>query len=764
VYYPWHEGNCVTSRVFASIGNFSVRFRWVIVVGWFLITIVSVKAFPGLSDVAKNSQSSFLPANSPSVQAEDLAQPFQDSQHGVATLIVAREDGVLTAADIQGISAVETRIRGLSGVIRIQDFGLSPDKHAEQAQVVTDLPPFSAGSDAISLVAAIRGTFPSDASGLQFHLTGTIPGFVDQQSQSKSSQGDVQKFSLLFIIVLLLIAFRALLAPLVTLLPAALVLALASPVIAGATHLGVQVSAITQFILIVLVLGAGTDYGLFLVFRTREELRRGLEPKDAVRRAVATVGESITFSALIVMAALMSLIIAQFDFYQALGPALAIGIALMLMAGLTLLPALLAIFGRAVFWPSRAQFDENPRANIYGRIAAVVVRRPMPVAVVGAIIFGAIALGQIGTTTAGFADMSAPSGTDSAAGDTLISQHYGSANLNATEFLFKFTTPIWSHADDLQTLQTTLQSDGGFATVESPLTFSGQALTPAQLVTVHTGGNTLAAEALARFVSSDGRTVQYIGVEPGGAATPISEVPALRTLVAHAGASVNAEAQGVFGIQPFAYDVNQLSSSDLWHIIPVVAVLIAILLAIVMRSLVAPLYLVTSVLLSYLAALGLTALIFVHFGGQSGINFVLPFLMFVFLMALGSDYNVLVMTRIREESHHLSTREAVRRAVGATGTTVTTAGLILGGTFAVLAFAGGGASGGSQIQQIGYGVAFGVVMDTFVVRTILVPAIVVLLGRANWWPSGLWKQGDPIAAAVSGSTAPAPPLQTTSTR
>ncbi len=415
----------------------------------------------------------------------------------------------------------------------------------------------------------------------------------------------MQQFSLLFIIALLLIAFRALLAPLITLLPAALVLALASPVIAGATHLGVQVSAITQFILIVLVLGAGTDYGLFLVFRVREELRGGLEPKDAVRRAVATVGESITFSALIVMAALMSLIIAQFSFYQALGPALAIGIALMLIAGLTLLPALLAIFGRAVFWPSRARLDENPRANIYGRIAAFVVRRPMPVAVVGAIIFGAIAFGQLGTTTAGFADQSAPTGTDSAAGDTLISQHYGSANLNATEFLYKFNTPIWSHADDLQTIQTALQSGGGFATVEGPLTFSGQALTPAQLVAIHTHGSALAAAALARFVSPDGRTVQYIGVEPGGAAAPIKAIPALRTLADTSGAAVHTVAQGVFGIQPFAYDVNQLSSSDLWHIIPVVAVLIAILLAIVMRSLLAPLYLVTSVLLSYLAALGL---------------------------------------------------------------------------------------------------------------------------------------------------------------
>ncbi len=742
----------MTSRVFAAIGSFSVRFRWPIVIGWVVITIFSVKAFPGLSDVAKDSQSSFLPANSPSVQAEDLAQPFQDSQHGIATLVVARENATLSAADTQAIATEEATIRAIPGVLRVQDFGLSPDKHAEQAQVVTSLPPFSAGTDAISLVAAIRHSFPSESGGLDFHLTGTIPGFVDQQSQSKSSQGDIQKFSLLFIIVLLLIAFRALLAPLVTLVPAALVLALASPVIAGATHLGVQVSAITQFILIVLVLGAGTDYGLFLVFRMREELRRGLEPKDAVRRAVSTVGKSITFSALIVIAALMSLIIAQFDFYQSLGPALAIGIALMLMAGLTLLPALLAIFGRAVFWPSRARLVENPRANIYGRIAAQVVRRPMPVAVVGAIIFGAIALGQIGTTTAGFADMSAPSGTNSAAGDTLIAQHYSSANLNATEFLFKFKTPIWSHADDLQTIQSTLATSGGFATVEGPLAFSGQPLTPDQLVALHASGNPQALQALARFVSTDGRTVQYIAVEHGGGAMPISDVPKIRALTTSTGARVSAQASGVFGIQPFAYDVDQLSSSDLWHIIPVVAILIAILLTIVMRSLVAPLYLVASVLLSYLAALGLTAIIFVHLGGQDGINFVLPFLMFVFLMALGSDYNVLVMTRIREESHNLSTREAVRHAIGATGTTVTTAGLILGGTFAVLAFAGGGASGGSQIQQIGYGVAFGVVMDTFVVRTILVPAIVVLLGRRNWWPSGLWRQGEPTTAVAPAPT------------
>jgi RND superfamily putative drug exporter len=219
----------------------------------------------------------------------------------------------------------------------------------------------------------------------------------------------------------------------------------------------------------------------------------------------------------------------------------------------------------------------------------------------------------------------------------------------------------------------------------------------------------------------------------------IAAMPALRAEVSGVARSAGADQSGVFGLLPFAYDVSHISQTDLGHIIPTVAVLIMILLGVVLRSAIAPLYLVPSVLLSYLAALGLVSIVFVHLGGQSGTNFVLPFLMYIFLMALGSDYNVLVMTRIREEVHHRPLREAVRHAIGATGTTVTTAGVILGGTFAVLAVAGGssGGSSGGQIQQIGYGIAAGIILDTFVVRTVVVPAIVVLVGRWNWWPSRL---------------------------
>jgi putative drug exporter of the RND superfamily len=161
---------------------------------------------------------------------------------------------------------------------------------------------------------------------------------------------------------------------------------------------------------------------------------------------------------------------------------------------------------------------------------------------------------------------------------------------------------------------------------------------------------------------------------------------------------------------------------------------IGLLLALVLRSLVAPLYLIVSVVLSYLAALGVATIAFIYIGGDSGISFILPFLMFVFLFALGEDYNILVMTRIREEACHLPLRDAVVKAVGRTGSTVTSAGLILGGTFIVLAAASSGAEA-SQIRAIGLGLAAGILMDTFLVRTLLVPATVTLLGRFNWWPT-----------------------------
>jgi RND superfamily putative drug exporter len=265
------------------------------------------------------------------------------------------------------------------------------------------------------------------------------------------------------------------------------------------------------------------------------------------------------------------------------------------------------------------------------------------------------------------------------------------------------------------------------------------AVEPASIARVPRGAYD-AYRATLLYVSPDGRTVQWMTQlknDNTDSTHDLNQVPALRDRMAAIGRRAGAVQTGVFSEMAFSYDVSDLSNQDLHHIVPLVAAAIAVLLALVLRGLVAPLYLVVSVVLSYLAALGFAAVVFVHLGPDSGLNFVLPFLVFIFLTALGSDYNILVMTRIREEARQRPLRQAVARAVGMSGSTITTAGVILAGTFAVFALAAGNQSGAEQSRQIGVGIAAGVLMDTFLIRTLLVPACVMLLGRWNWWPSRL---------------------------
>ncbi|MGC2208379.1 MAG: MMPL family transporter [Candidatus Dormiibacterota bacterium] len=760
------------TALFTGLGRLAVRFRFVVVVAWLVVVVVCVHLLPSLASVSKDSNSAFLPASAPSSRAALLASPFQNSKLAAATLVASNSSGrPLSSAEQSVITGFEATVRTMPHVRLVRDLGTSPNGKAREALIQLAVPAFGGGQGA-QVVQAIRASFPpAGVTGLSFYLTGDLPTIIDSQQSSKHSQNLTQLFSVVFIIALLLIAFRALLAPLITLLPAALVLVLSGPVVAEATRIGVQVSVITQVLLIVLVLGAGTDYGLFLVFRVREELRRGLQPHDAVVKAVSTVGESITFSALTVIAALLSLTLAQFGLYQSLGPALAIGIGLMLLAGLTLLPALLAIFGRAVFWPTRTAKEDRQRGGIYSWLAARVVRRPLLILLTGVVVFGGVAIGALTSATAGFGNTAAPSGTNSAAGAAVLARDFPAANVQSSAVLFQLPQSVWSDLAVLRVAQSDLTATHQFRKVVGALAVSGLsaaevtslhaqlgppgALTPAEPVGVSVSPALYNGyRELAEYISPDGRTIQFSTLllhNNDNSTRALAAIPTARRAVAQVATRVGARDNGIFGLLPFAYDVENLSNTDLIHIIPLVTVLIALLLALVLRSLVAPIYLVVSVVLSYLATLGLVSLIFVHLLGQSGINFLLPFLLFVFLMALGSDYNILMMTRIREEVQHLPLRQAIQRAVGMTGATISTAGLVLGGTFAVLGLAGGGSSGGSEIQQIGFGVAAGVFMDTFIIRTLLVPSAAVVLGRWNWWPSKL----SHTAARPVGTDAPA---------
>ena len=771
------------TTIFETLGRFSVRYRYLIVAAWIVITIAAVQLLPSLASVTKDTTSGFLPADSPSMQAAAMADPFESSSLASAYIVAAR-DGGLTAADTAALETIKSDIAKIANVKTVIDVDVSADGSARLMLVQADVPQFGIGGPGQALVDGIRATFTSAGApaGLEVHLTGQLATGIDNGSAQNSSLDNTGKFSGILIIILLLLAFRAPLAPLVTLIPAIFVLVLSGPVIAEATNLGVQASSITQFILVVLILGAGTDYGVFLVFRVREELRRGLTPHEAVIRSVTRVGESISFSAFTVIVALMALVLAKFGLYQTMGPPLAIGIALMLLAGLTLLPALLAILGRKVFWPGRTTPASVESRGLWERVGVISTRRPLATLVVGLVLFSALSLTLLSTGTAGFGDASgSAAGTDSAKGTALLTSHFPSAGQTRSTVLMTFATSVWTDPAPITVAQGGLAALPELADLVGPLDPNGVPITVDQLdqlvqlyATLGPPRDLPSAEpatvtldprvyngylALGQVISGDGHTVQWsaqVGGADSSSPAALDAVPGIRKDIAGVAQQAGASQNGLFGLSALSYDVSSISASDLWLIIPIVALLIAFLLALVVRSLVAPVYLVVSVILSYLAALGLTGIIFVHIGGQAGLNFVLPFLMFVFLMALGSDYNILVMMRIREEAHGLPLRQAVALAVGKTGSTITTAGVILGGSFATLAIAAGSTAGGAQIQQIGYGVAAGVLLDSFLVRSLLVPSLVVLLGRWNWWPSHLSRDSDSDSGSDSREGVGAP--------
>jgi RND superfamily putative drug exporter len=760
--------------IFRAIARFAVKFRWLVVAVWIAAVVVIPGALPSLSSVSQGNNSAFLPASAPSEHAITLAEPLGANLNVTEVSVVAAStNGPLTPADQAWLTGpLTTGLSKVATVIKVKELALSQPVtgvtgQAAQFQVQSDMSGGGGNATGVEDLIDNMRTAVKDASppaGLQVHLAGQLATQVDQQKQNGNSNSAVELASALLILIILLLVFRALLAPFVTLIPALLAVVISGPLVAEAAQHGLKVSFLAQILLTVLVIGAGTDYNLFLVFRVREHMRRGETSREAVVSALTKVGESITFSALTVVAALLSLLAATFQIYSTLGIPLAIGIGVALLAGLTLTPALLAIFGKATFWPTKNKAGA-PTAGLWGTIAARVLKRPAVALVTGVVIFGALATFVTGYVGGGFGgSTTAPAGTDSAAGTALLAKYFPSTAANPTELVYKLSAPVWDNPAPLVAAEQQLKASGEFTTIAGPLNPGGTAsITPPDYTALHaTVSSVVTAGALpptepaalaskvpadgyqfyqasANFVSADGKTIEFIvGLSAGdpSTTTAMNATPAIRAAAAKVAPTLHATDSGVLGQAPIFYDISATSNSDLGHVIPIAILVIGILLAIVMRSLVAPLYLIASVAISYFAALGFAVLVFLKLGHGGGITFILPFLLFIFLLALGEDYNILVMTRIREEAHKMPLRDAVSKALGVTGTTVTSAGIVLASAFAVFAIVGG-KSGGSEIRDVGFGLLAGILMDTFVVRTILVPCTCVLLGRWNWWPSKL---------------------------
>jgi RND superfamily putative drug exporter len=415
------------------------------------------------------------------------------------------------------------------------------------------------------------------------------------------------------------------------------------------------------------------------------------------------------------------------------------------------------------------------REGVWGRVAGRLVRRPGTTLAVGVLVFLALAVGALGYRSGGFGGATnAPRGSDAAAGNAQLARHFPQTSSNPANLVLAYGRPVWEDPSRLLLAERSLRGSRAFTQLSGPLDANGTALPPARYAALHARlgvpqrlpvgeppGLRLppavynAYRATAAFVSASGRVVQFEATLAAGdqdSTSAMNATPRIRRVLARAAAASGARASGVAGEAAAVYDINTTANGDLAGVVPLAIVAIGVLLALVLRSAVAPLYLIVSVALSYLAALGIATIAFIDIGGDGGISFILPFLMFIFLLALGEDYNILVMTRIREEARTLPLSEAVVKAVGRTGSTVTSAGIILAGTFAVFAIVGGGGSGGSQLRAIGFGLAAGILMDTFLVRTLLVPSAVMLLGRWNWWPSHLAQRDATRRAPAAGAT------------
>jgi len=771
------------NRLFSGLGHFVVRFKYLVVIAWIVIAVVSTKTLPSLGSEVNNDNSQFLPASAPSSVASNLLNPILGNSNSSSQLFIVASSSAapLDAADSAAVARELVAVRKVPRVLNSHELGASPDSHAIQLVVNLRVNQSDVNTQK-TILENVVATFPkADAPpGLALHTAGNIATNVANQNSSNSTGNKTQSLSLVLIIVLLLLIFRSLLAPIMTLLPAAFALAVSTRFIGGLGAHGLKISEITELLLIVLLLGAGTDYGLFLVFRVREEMRSGKANHQAVVDSLVRVGESISASAGTVIFALLSLLLATFGIYKDLGLPLALGVAVMLIAGLTLLPALLAICGKALFWPTKVR-PGAARESAWARIAKRLVARPAVTLAIGVGIFGGLAAATFGYHSGGFGgSLNAPAGTDAAAGNAAVARYFPGASVNPANLAFVYRTPVWDDPSELVTAESSLRSSGQFVQLAGPLDPNGHALTTQDFVRLHRIlGEPLRLGAVdpepsvvsvvdynayrttSQFVSPNGRTVQFEATLTAGgqqSTSALDATPTIRAVVSRAASVSGATASGLAGQAAALYDVSSTSNHDLTHIVPVAIIAIAILLALVLRSVIAPLYLIVSVGLSYLAALGVSTIVFIDIGGNKGLTFILPFLMFLFLLALGEDYNILVMTRIREEALRRPLREAVVHAVGQTGPAVTSAGLVLAGSFGVLAVAGGSGSSGSQIRDIGFGLAIGILMDTFLVRTLLVPSTVALLGRWNWWPSpmGLHSFVPTLDASPISEDSPAP--------
>ncbi|MFR9674469.1 MMPL family transporter [Streptomyces sp. TR06-5] len=658
-----------------------------------------------LGEVATNDRTAFLPQSAESTRALEAQQDFQPNRTVPAIVVWTADDGTVTPGQR---TAATRALRSLAGDPAVSGAvsPALPSRDGEALQGVLQLRS-DLGEDAPAAIDRIRQA-AADVPGSTAYVGGPAATQADLSDAFAGIDGLLLGVALGVVLLILLLVYRSVLLPLVIILSAVLALSLASALVhVLAEHDLVRVDGQVQGILSILVIGAATDYALLLSARFKEELaaRADADRLSAMRTAVRRSAGAIVASAATVGLGLLALLLSDLANNRALGPVGALGIACAVVATTTFLPAALALLGRAAYWPARPrETAAGPGAGngIWGRVASLVERAPRRIwagTLVALLACAAFApqLESDGVPLDEIFVDDAPSVT----AQEKLADHYPGGSGNPAV--------VVANADVVREVTRTAARTEG-VTRAVPLTGSGR---PGGGTPRTVGGRVLIDATLAAPADSDAaqRTVQR-----------------LRTRL-HAVEGADALVGGYTAQQ---YDTQQAAQRDRTVITPVVLGIIVVILALLLRSLLMPLLLVATVALNYFATVGIAAVVFDHLLGFGGTDASVPLYGFVFLVALGVDYNIFLMTRVREESLRHGTRAGVLTGLTATGGVITSAGVVLAATFAALAVIPL-----AFLVQIAFIVAFGVLLDTLVVRSLLVPALVRDAGPVLWWPSAL---------------------------
>jgi len=685
--------------------------KWVVVGFWVVVLVVTFPLAGKLTGAEKNEAKSWLPANAESTKVLDVQAHFQSPNVYPAVVVYQRAAG-LTAADRAKAAADARDFARLPGVGPGQVTGPIPAADGRAIETVLQVNVGKQGWAGTAKAAdAIRAITRAHANGLASYVTGPLGSAADSNRTFGGIDSTLLYSTVAVVILVLLITYRS---PVLWVLPvvsSGVALITAEAVIyLLAAHAGLTVNAQSVGILDVLVFGASTDYALLIVARYREELRRHDRRHAAMAEALRRAGPAIIASGSTVIVALLSLSIAELNATKGLGPVLAIGVAVGMAAMLTLLPALLVSFSRGIFWPYRPSYGstEPTHRGWWARVGWAIAPRPRRVWATGAVALGILALGLTGLKAGGLTNAQAFRGhPESVVGETMLARHFPAGAGQPVIVI--------GSRGAAAALRSAFAATPGVVSVTPPAVHDGYAYLEGTLKAP--------PDSQAAYTTVDGVRAAVHAV-PGG-----------RALVG--------------GTAAINLDVARASAHDRNLIIPLILVVVLVILALLLRAVVAPLILVATVVLSFAAALGVSAVFFNHVFGFGGADTAFPLYAFVFLVALGIDYNIFLMTRVREETQRRDARHGAITALAATGGVITSAGCVLAATFAVLA-----TLPSTTLTEMAFTIAFGILLDTIFVRSVLVTALNLDLGHRMWWPAKLARKPDPALPELGRERVP----------